>query len=43
MEEKLNDVEFTSDIFSVIKSGIEYDNITAWEKVSKVLKIEYDS
>jgi predicted nucleotidyltransferase component of viral defense system len=42
MEEKLDDVEFTSDIFSVLKSGIEYDNIMAWEKVRKELMIEYD-
>ena len=39
MEEKLNDVEFTNDIFSVIKSEIEYDNVTAWEKVQNMLKI----
>ncbi len=43
MEEKLNDVEFTNDIFSVIKSGIEYDNVTAWEKVRNKLKIEIES
>ena len=42
MEEKLNDVEFTNDISSVLKSGIEYDNVTAWEKVRNVLKIVYD-
>ena len=40
MEEKLSDVEFINDIFSVIKSDIEYDSVTAWEKVRKVLKIE---
>jgi len=39
MEEKLNDIEFTNDVFSVIKSDIEYDNDTAWERVSKELKI----
>ena len=43
MEEKLNDVEFTNDIFSVIKPDIEYDNATAWEKVRNKLKIEYDN
>ena len=42
MEEKLNDVEFTSDIFSVLKSGIEYENVAAWEKVKNELKIEYE-
>jgi len=42
MEEKLNDIEFTNDIFSVLKSGIKYDNIAAWEKVKNVLRIEYD-
>jgi len=42
MEEKLNDVEFTNDIFSVIKSDIEYDSVVAWEKVRNELKIEYD-
>ena len=42
MEEKLNDVEFTNDIFSVLKSDIEYDNSVAWEKVRNELKIEYD-
>ena len=41
-EEKLNDVEFTSDIFSVLKSGIEYENVAAWEKVKNELKIEYE-
>jgi len=41
MAEKLTDIEFTNDIFSVIKSGIEYDNVSAWEKVRKELKIEY--
>ena len=42
MEEKLNDIEFTSDIFSVIRQGITYDNVTAWEKVRSELKIGYD-
>ena len=42
MEEKLTDVEFTNDIFSVIKPDIEYDNITAWEKVRSELQMEYD-
>jgi len=32
MEEKLNDVE----IFSVLKLGIEYDNVTTWEKLERV-------
>ena len=40
MEEKLNDIEFTNDIFSVIRQGIEYDNVIAWEKVRSELKIE---
>ena len=40
MEEKLNDVEFTNDIFSVLKSDIEYENVAAWEKVKNELKIE---
>ena len=40
MEEKLTDFEFTHDVFSVIKSDIEYDTITAWEKVRGILKIE---
>ena len=39
MEEKLNEVEFTEDVFSVLKSGIEYDNLTAWERVRKMLNI----
>ena len=39
MEEKLNDVEFKNDIFSVIRPDIEYDNVVAWEKVKKELKI----
>ena len=42
MEEKLNDVEFMNDIFSVLKSDIEYDNVIAWEKVRNELNIEYD-
>jgi len=42
MEEKLNEVEFTEDVFPVLKSGIEYDNHTAWESVRKMLQIEYD-
>ena len=42
MEEKLNDIEFTGDIFSVLKSDIEYDSVTAWERVKNELKIEYD-
>ena len=42
MEEKLNDVEFTNDIFSVIKLNVEYDNDTAWKKVKKELNIECD-
>ncbi|MDR2972518.1 MAG: nucleotidyl transferase AbiEii/AbiGii toxin family protein [Bacteroidales bacterium] len=42
MEEKLKDVEFTNDIFQVIKSDIEYDNDIAWKKVRKELKIEYN-
>jgi predicted nucleotidyltransferase component of viral defense system len=42
MEEKLNDIEFTNDIFSVIKSEIKYDNNIAWEKVRNELKMEYD-
>ena len=40
MEEKLSDVEFSNDIFSVLKPGIKYDDKEAWEKVSKELKIE---
>ena len=39
MEEKLNDIEFTNDIFSVLKSGIVYNNFTAWEKVRNELKL----
>jgi len=42
MEEKLNDIEFTNDIFSVIKPNIQFDNNTAWEQVRTKLKIEYD-
>ena len=41
MEEKLNDIEFTNDIFSVLKSDIEYDSVTAWERVKNEMKIEY--
>ena len=39
MDEKLNDIEFTNDIFSVIKADIVYDNTNAWEKVRIGLKI----
>ena len=42
MEEKLNDIEFTSDIFLVLRQGIEYDNVLAWEKVRNQLKLTYD-
>ena len=40
MEEKLNDIEFTNDIFPILKPDIEYDNVIAWEKVKNELKIE---
>ena len=40
MDEKLNDIEFTNDIFSVIKSEIDYDHAIAWEKVRNELKIK---
>lgn len=39
MEEKLNDNEFTNDIFSVIRPDIEYNQFSAWELVKNKLKI----
>ena len=39
MDEKLNDIEFTNDIFSVLKPDIEYEHAIAWEKVRIALKI----
>jgi predicted nucleotidyltransferase component of viral defense system len=39
MEEKLTDPEFTNDIFTVLRPNVEYDNLTAWELVSKKLVI----
>ena len=40
MEEKLNDPEFTNDIFTVLKPGTEYDNLTAYELVKKELIVK---
>jgi len=37
IEEKLTDVDFKNDIFSVIKSNIEYNSVTAWEKLKNEL------
>jgi predicted nucleotidyltransferase component of viral defense system len=37
MAEKLADSEFTNDIFTVLKSNVEYDNLKAWELVRKKL------
>jgi predicted nucleotidyltransferase component of viral defense system len=40
MEEKLKDVEFINDIFSVLRFDIKYDNVIAWEIVKNELNIE---
>jgi len=37
MEEKLNDTDFTKDIFTVLKPNVEYDNLEAWDLVRKKL------
>ena len=37
MEEKLIDREFMEDIHAILKSGVEYDNITAWELIKNEL------
>ena len=37
MEEKLNDTDFTKDIFTVLKPNIEYNNWEAWELVRRKL------
>jgi hypothetical protein len=39
IRKNFEDVEFKNDIFSVIRPDIEYDNVVAWEKVKKELKI----
>jgi len=41
MEEKLTDPEFTSDIFSVLKPGTEYNTLIAYELVrTKLIEIQ---
>ena len=37
MEEKLIDREFMEDIHAILKPGVEYDNITAWELIKNEL------
>jgi len=37
MEEKLLDREFMEDIHAILRPGIEYDNVKAWELVKKEL------
>ena len=37
MEEKMLDAEFTKDIFTLLRPGIEYDNNKAYEMVSNQL------
>jgi hypothetical protein len=35
MEEKIILKEFTEDIYSILKKGVEYDSQVAWELVKK--------
>lgn len=37
MEEKMQDAEFMEDIFTILRPGVEYDNVKAYEFIKTEL------
>jgi len=38
MNEKITDPEFTGDIFGLLRPGVQYDNLRAYEVVKSVIE-----